>query len=169
MSNVGDRSIQRAASRLRFGVFAAMILIVLAYLAAAFDLHLANVHVEHRSHEIAAAYAELIGAGSLALLLVALFELSRMLGRIAAGELFSNSVIRRFRGFALWLLVMALFELVAPIVAGIAGATATYPHQVRMTLDLRDLLTLGITLLLFLLASLLERARGLDEEMREFV
>ena len=30
---------------------------------------------------------------------------------IAAGELFSVPVIRSFRGFAFWLLLMALFEL----------------------------------------------------------
>ena len=69
----------------------------------------------------------------------------------------------------MWLLVMALFELIAPIVAGLAGATPSYQHKFRIGIDLRDLLTVGITLLLFLLARLLERARRLDEEVREFV
>ena len=65
---------------------------------------------------------------------------------------------------------MALFELVAPIVRGIAGAPGVRRRTgFAFALDLRDLLTVGITLLLFLLARLLERARGLDEEMREFV
>jgi hypothetical protein len=64
---------------------------------------------------------------------------------------------------------MALFELIAPIAVGWAGAWNSYPHKVRMAIDLRDLLTVGITLLLFLLARLLERARRPDEEMREFV
>ena len=63
---------------------------------------------------------------------------------------------------------MALFELLAPIfVAASPRARASAPGA--LVLDLRDLLTVGITLLLFLLARLLERARAIDEEMREFV
>ena len=155
--------------RLRLGVFAAMGLIVAVYLAAVLNVQVAHAHVEHRLDGIPAPYSELIGAGGIALLLVALFQLSQMLGRIAAGELFSTAVISHFRAFALWLLLMALFEFFAPIVAGLANAGASYPHRLRLTIDLRDLLTVGITFLLFLLASLLDRARRLDEEMREFV
>jgi hypothetical protein len=169
MSNLADQSIPRAAARLRIGVFAVMALILLIYLAARFQVQIAHAHVEHEFAGVPAPYAQLIGDVSIVLLLVALFRLSRMLGGIAAGELFSAAVVSHFRGFALWLLVMALFELIAPIAVGWAGAWNSYPHKVRMAIDLRDLLTVGITLLLFLLARLLERARRLDEEMREFV
>jgi hypothetical protein len=165
MSNLADQFIPRAAARLRIGVFAVMALILLIYLAARFQVQ----HVEHEFAGVPAPYAQLIGDVSIVLLLVALFRLSRMLGGIAAGELFSAAVVSHFRGFALWLLVMALFELIAPIAVGWAGAWNSYPHKLRMAIDLRDLLTVGITLLLFLLARLLERARRLDEEMREFV
>jgi hypothetical protein len=169
MSTVSsNESICRAASRLRLAIFAAMALMILVYVAARFDLRLGQLRFEDR-HGAGTPYGSLIAAGSMVLLLIALFRLTQMLNRIAAGELFSAAVIRHFRGFALWLLLMALFELIAPLAAGVLGATHSYPHHVRLALDLRDLLTVGTTLLLFLLASLLERARRLDEEMREFV
>lgn len=169
MSSPTDRSIRRAASRLRVGVFVVMALVVALYLSALLDLRLAHARVEHQIEGLSATYGWAIGVGGILLLLVALFRLSQMLGRIAAGDLFSTAVIGQFRAFALWLLLMALFDLLAPIAAGVAGAASGYPHRLRIAVDLRDLLTVGITLLLFLLASLLDRARRLDEEVREFV
>lgn len=169
MSNQHDEPIRRSASRLRILVFAAMALIVLVYVAAQLNLQFGGAHVEYRGRELGVPYEQAIGAISLLLLLTALFRLAQMLRLIADGELFTMPVIRHFRGFALWLLVMAAFEMVAPVAAGMLGAAATRPHLVRLMFDLRDVLTLGITLLLFLLANLLERARRLDEEMREFV
>jgi hypothetical protein len=169
MSSHSDELIRRSAIRLRMIVFAAMAVVGLAYAAASLNLQPAHAHVEYRLDGVASGYEELIGAGSLVLLLMALFRLTQMLGRIAAGELFSAVVIARFRGFAWWLLLMALFELFAPIVAGLAGASDGAHRYMRLAIDLRDVLTVGITLLLFLLARLLERARLLDEEVREFV
>ena len=82
--------------------------------------------------------------------------------------MFSVEVIRNFRRFASWLLLMALWELLAPIVLAIAFRPAG-PHKIQMVIDFREVLTLGTTLLLFLIARLLEHARRLDEEVREFV
>jgi len=155
--------------RLRALVYAAMALVVLIYVASQLNLQFAGAHVEYRGRGLDVPYEQWIGAIALALLLIALFRLTQMLGRIGTGELFSMPVIRHFRGFALWLLVMAAFEMIAPIAAGVLGAATGEPHRLRLTFDLRDVMTLGITFLLFLLARLLERARGLDEEMREFV
>jgi hypothetical protein len=42
-------------------------------------------------------------------------------------------------------------------------------HTFAFKLQLRDLLTIGVTLIFFLVARLLERARAIDEEMREIV
>jgi hypothetical protein len=167
MSNVADEAIPRSASRLRLFVFAVMAAIVLVLVAAGLNLQLAHAHIEY--HLRGMPYEEPIAAGSALLLLVALLRLAQMLGQVAAGELFTVKVIRHFRAFALWLLLMALFEFVAPIMAGVGGARAGQPHVVRINIDLRDLLMVGLTLLLFLLARLLERARRLDEEVREFV
>ena len=62
---------------------------------------------------------------------------------------------------------MASFALVAP-----TAAELLRPHgggRIEILIDFRQVLTLGVTLVLFLVARLLERARRLDEEMREFV
>jgi hypothetical protein len=167
MSNAWNDPIRISAARLRLLVFFAMASVVLIFAAARLDLQLAHAHVEYRLH--GTPYEPYIALGSIVLLVVALFRLTQMLSEIARAQLFGVPVIRHFRGFALWLLLMAVFEFVAPLVAGVLGAGASRPHMVRITIDLRDVLTVGITLLLFLLARLLERARRLDEEMREFV
>lgn len=164
-----NETIRRAAFRLRVAVFAAMALMLVIYVAARFDLQMARTHIAYEIHAADEPFGKPIGDVSIALLMIALFRLTQMLGGIANGEMFSAAVIRSFRGFAFWLLLMALFGLFAPLVVGFAAASTGPRHQVRLVLNLRDLLTVGITLLLFLLASLLERARRLDEEMREFV
>lgn len=170
MSRSSDERIRRSASHLRLLVFVTMAVIALLFAAASLKLQLGHVHFEYRSRDnIGSPYDPWIEGVGLALLLVALLRLTEMLGRIAGGELFSVEVVRRFRNFAFWLLLMAAFELLAPILAELAGASGGYPHRIALAVNFRDILTLGITLLLFLLASLLERARRLDEEVREFV
>ena len=170
-----NKSIPQSAARLRLGVIFAMSLIAALYLAARFGLSVAAVHVEFRRAGLSLETARLLGDGTVILLLVALAQLARMLGLIAAGELFTARVIGAFRRFALWLMLMALFGFVAPMVAAIALASSaaaaggTGPHRLELMFDLRDLLTLGITLVLFLLARLLERASELEAEVREFV
>ena len=84
--------------------------------------------------------------------------------------IFGIEVIRRFRSFAWWLLLMSLLEMVGPWIAPIvrpAGQRGPKGNQLRARpsrpADRR------LTLLLFLLARLLERARAIDEEMREIV
>ena len=167
MSNLSDDAIRRSAHRLRILVFAAMAMIAVVVVAPGLNVQLAHAHVEYRLH--GTPYEQLIAAGSVALLLIALFHLTRMLGLIAAGQTFGVKVVRHFRGFASWLLAMALFEFAAPILATFVALRPSGPHLVRLNIDLRDALTVAITLLLFLLARLLERARRLDDEMREFV
>ena len=162
-------NVARAAARLKWAVIVALVLMLLLYVAARFDLQLGRAHVEYRVHGSSHTSAKLIGDGTMILLAVALVQLVLMLGRIARGELFSAAVIRHFRGFALWLLLMALFGLVGPIAVDLATPQEDIHRQIRIAIDLREVLTLGITLLLFLLASLLERAQRLDDEVREFV
>lgn len=161
--------IARSASNLRLIVIGAVALMLLLYIFARFDLRLGQAHVEYRLHGSSSGAARLIGDGSMILLVVALVHLVLMLGRIARGELFSPGVIRHFRGFALWLLLMAVFGLLGPIAVELAQPRPSGPHLHRIAIDYREVLTVGITLLLFLLANLLDRARRLDEEVREFV
>jgi hypothetical protein len=149
-------------------VIATMALMVALYLAARFGLRLGSAHVEYRIHGWNLPYARPVGDISMALVLVALFRLTQMLGRIAAGELFSAKVIGQFRSFAFWLLVVALFGMLAPFASQAFGAAGPV-HRLELAIDFRDVLTVGATLVLFLIARLLERARALDEEMQEIV
>jgi hypothetical protein len=145
-----------------------MVLMVALHMAGRFGWGLGPIHIEQRVHPEARPVAAEIGDGTLLLFLIAMLQLSRMLGRIAWGELFSASVVRSFRAFALWLLLAALFRLLAPIVAAFFDSFSNRSHMV-LILDFPQVLTVGTTLLLFLIARLLEHARRLDEEIREFV
>ena len=161
-----DFVIRRAAVRLRWAVLVAITFMVGLYLTARFGLPLAGVHIVHRQ---SAGSSPLIGDLGIVLLVVALVRLVQMLGAIAAGQLFSTTVVRRFRGFAFWLMLMALIGLLGPIVAEFIRAQGEPFSRMQIVLDFRQILTVGVTLLLFLLARLLERARDYEAEAREFV
>ena len=163
-----DDGIRRSAKRLRVVVFGAMAIMVLLYASARLGLGLGRAHVEYRIHGPNLPSTRLIGDISVLLVLIALFQLTQMLGRIAAGEMFSAAVIGRFRSFAFWLLLVALFGVLAPLAAHAMRPSAKM-HRLELAIDFRDVLTIGATLVLFLIARLLERARRLEEEMREFV
>lgn len=161
-------SIAKTAARLRWAVRIVWGCILLVYVAGRFGLDVGALKVQARatSGDVGAyiSVADLL----IVLLSVALWQLSRMLGAIAAGDLFSARVIGNFRGFALWLLVVAVVGIIAPI--AVALLTGSDPgHRFEFKLQLRDLMTIGITLILFLVARLLERARTIDEEIREIV
>ena len=167
-SHAVNDAIARSAARLRLIVFAAMAIMVLLYAAARFGLQVGSAHVEYQSHANPLV-SRAIGDVSLLLLVVAMFRLTQMLGRIAAGETFSAGVIGSFRSFAFWLLLMAAFGLLAPPLSQLLNSAAGGVHRVELQIDFQEVLTVGVTLVLFLLARLLERARRLDEEIREFV
>ena len=161
--------IARSAARLRLIVFTAMGLIVLLYLAARLGLQIGRARVEYHAHMAANGSTWFIADAGVALLVVALLQLTQMLGRIASGELFSVGVVRSFRSFAFWLLLTALLGLFGPPLNSLLQMKAGDGHAVRFAIDFREVLTVGVTSVLFLLARLLERARLLDEEMREIV
>jgi hypothetical protein len=164
-----DSSIQIAAARLRWLVIAALAVLLLLFAVAQLGLPLAGIHVEYRTHGMAPAGNRLLGAGTMILLTVAMVRLVQMLGRMASGELFTIEIVRRFRGFAFWLLAMALFGFLAPTVAGLIFSQPGAAHRIALIFDVRELLIVAITMLLFLLARLLERARELESEVQEFV
>ena len=162
-------AICRSAARLRLAVFAVIVVMILLYGAARLGLQVGHARIEYGTHGPDISIVRLAGDVSIALLLVALYRLTEMLRLIAGGDLFGVEVIRRFRSFAWWLLLMALFELAGPFLFQLASVATGTLHQIHLTIDSRDVLTVGVTLLLFLLARLLERARGIEEEMREIV
>ena len=165
---MNDDPIRRSAKHLRLGLFTAMGLMVALYLIARFGIRLGATHVEYRIHGPDLPYVRLIGDVTTLFVLVALFRLTQMLGRIASGEMFSAAVIGRFRSFSFWLLAVALLSVLAPI-AGQALRPPAAVHRIELAVDFREILIVEATLVLFLVARLLERARALDEEMREIV
>lgn len=156
----------RSASRLRWAVIAALALMGSLYLAARLGLRIAGARVEYGPHALPGETGVIADLG-MAMLFIAFIRLTQMLGAIARGQLFSPTVIRLFRGFAFWLLLMAATGLIGPILT--EALTRKSGDPVRLIIDFRQILTAGVTLLLFLIARLLERARAIDEEVQEFV
>ena len=163
-----ENSIAQSAARLRLSVLALMIILGLLYGAAGLGLDVGGMRFDYRHHVPTAEFARIASHVSMALLGLALFRLTQMLRAIADGDYFSAQVVERFRGFAFWLLAMALLGAVAPILVGLLDRRSGHA-ALTLRLDVREVLTAGITLILFLLAKLLERARELDAEMREIV
>ena len=166
---MSSSGISRTAGRLRLAVWIFWSCIIAVYIAGRLGLSLNGV-VEVRAHaSTAGASTPIIVADVTILLLsIALYHLTRMLGAVAEGDLFSARVVGAFRAFAFWLLLVAMVWVAAPIVAVLlTGPDET--HRLAFKLQLRDILTIGISLILFLVARLLERARTIDEEMREIV
>ena len=161
--------IGKTAKRLRWAVWIFWACIILAYVAGRLGLSLRGA-VEVQAHSSAAESGTpmIVADITILFLSVALYQLSRMLGAIGEGDLFSARVVGAFRSFAFWLLVMAAVWVVAPIVA-VFLTGPNDAHRLEFRLQLRDVLTIGIALILFLVARLLERARTIDEEMREIV
>jgi hypothetical protein len=168
-SQAKNDNIERSATRLRIAVFVTMGAMVLLYIAARLGLQFGHAKVIYEEHGAGTPASRLINDVCVGLLVVALFRLTEVLKRIADGDLFGIQVIRSFRSFAWWLLLMSVLELVGPTLGELVDAPSGTAHQIRFTIDSRDLLFLGITIFLFLLARLLERARAIDEEMREIV
>ena len=161
--------IGKTAERLRWSVWISWACILAAYVAGRFGLSFKGlVEVQAHSSEGDTGTPMVVADISILLLSVALYHLSRMLGAIAAGDLFTARVVGAFRAFAFWLLLVALVWVVAPIVAVVLTGPDE-AHRLAFRLQLRDVLTIGVALILFLVARLLERARTIDEEMREIV
>ncbi len=161
--------IGRTAKRLRWALWIFWACILAAYLAGRLGLSAGGeVRVEAHSSASEAGTPMIVADITILLLSVAFYQLSKMLGAIAEGDLFSARAVGAFRAFAFWLLLVAILWVVAPI-AAVFLAGPSDPHRLEFRLQLRDVLTIGVALILFLVARLLERARAIDEEMREIV
>jgi len=163
-----DSPIGRDARRLRRQVIGGAVVLLLSYVAARFGLRIGPLIVQQRAPIEVATRQPLIGDCVMVLLIIALYWLTEALRGIIAGGLFSSFVVRRFRLFAAWLMAMALFRLFAPLFIEGLQARSGGP-TVILVLDVPDLLLVGITLLLFLIARMFERARLIQEEMSEIV
>jgi hypothetical protein len=165
---VNDDPIRGYARNLRIGVLVAFALIVGLVVCGHLGVRVGNAPVLLESRS---AGDGLLGVsdGTLLLLGVAIYWLSEALRAVAAAQLFSRDVVRRFRLFALWMLIMALFSTIMPMVLGAVGPGSYGRHRIAIVIDVRDLLLVGLTLLLLLIARMLERARAIEDEMSEIV
>ena len=164
-----DLAIRRSAARLRIGVITAFALVLVLILCAHLGLSLGRAHVLLQSRLPQNPGVFQTDDGILLLLAIAIYWLTEALRSIAAGELFSRVVVRRFRLFALWMLIAALFSALAPTMVAAFADSPSGRHRVMLVADVRDLLLISLTLLLFLIARMFERARAIEEEMSEIV
>ena len=165
---MANSDIGRTATGLRWAVWIFWAFVLLAYAVGRLGLTFGIVRVQAHSAAGDAPSFMMIADISILLLSVALYQLTKMLGAIAEGDLFSARVVRAFRAFAFWLLLVALVWIVAPVVAVLLAGPGDV-SRLEFRLQMRDLLTVGIALILFLVARLLERARTVDDELREIV
>lgn len=165
---MNNPAIAQSARRLRLVVLAGIALIVAIYLLGRLGPELGPIRVE--SHTAATGWAgrALIDL-TLALFVAALFRLAQMLRAIADGPLFGPRVTRAFRGFAFWLFLATLVDVVAEPAIAVAQTLKSGGGRAALVFELRDLLMLAGALFLFLLARMLEQARAIEAELEEIV
>jgi hypothetical protein len=159
--------VARGARRLRFVLDVAIVAVALLYLLARLEADVGTLKVVFGDHPGPVWATWLLDLG-IVLLLVALLRLHQMLTLLAAGELFSVGVVRRFRDFAFWLMLSAACGFAAPLLGNLSRGHAS-DGAIRLAFDMRQLLFLAIAALLFLIARLLERAREFEQDSREIV
>jgi hypothetical protein len=164
-----DLTIRRSAARLRIGVITAFALVLGLILCGRLGLSIGRAHVLLQSRFPGSSSVFQTDDGILLLLGVAIYWLTEALRSVAAGGLFSRVVVRRFRLFALWMLLAALFSALAPTIIAAFADSPPGRHRVMLVADVRDLLLISLTLLLFLIARMFERARAIEDEMSEIV
>jgi len=161
-------SIARSALRLRFIVMIGIVLIVTIYLIGELGPQIGPVLVQSQAG--AEGWPGTVVTGlTLALFILALVRLAQMLTAIANGPLFGPSVTRAFRGFAFWLFLGTLADVVAPPLVALAGPLSAGRGRAELIFELSDLLMLVGALFLFLLARMLEQARALEAELEEII
>lgn len=106
-----------------------------------------------------------------ALMLFGLYQLLLLLGEIEKGELFSSGVTRPLRTFALCIMVASVMAaVVAPlIVFFMPDCDPSGVCRRRLTMDMRGLLNLIISLVFFLVARLLDEARRIEDDNRQII
>jgi hypothetical protein len=154
---------------LRGGVVFGWALLILAYVAGRFGLAAGSLRFEAQTATPSLHLPVAAGDVTMVLLSVAMFRLVQMLTAIGASQGLSALAVKAFRGFAFWLFLLALFGLAAPIVPELIRAAAGGDTVYAFPIGVRSVLTALIALILFLVARLLERARVIEEELREIV
>lgn len=160
--------IARSARRFRFVVLTAIALIAIIYVIGRMGPQVGPFRVETHP-DVPGWLGVTLTDVTLLLFVVALVRLAQMLGAIADGPLFGPPVTKAFRGFAFWLFLATLIDVVAAPVISIVQAVRAGGGPAQLVFELRDLLMLLGALFLFLLARMLEQARSLETELEEIV
>lgn len=169
MGDMEQDRIRRLAGRLRLLVWAMIVGTAAVYLAARLGTEVGQTRlVTMAASSPAVASPAWVADVSLALVLVALWQLAEMLRLVGRGDHFSPAAIRRFRGFALFLFLASAVMFLAPLTLAFV-TTPPGPEQLRLPVRLRELLTMLVTGALFLVARLLEQARQIDSDLKEIV
>ena len=169
MGDIGHDRIRRLAGRLRLLVWAMIVGTAAVYLAGRIGTEIGQTRlVTIGASDPAVASPIWVQDLSIALVLLALWQLADMLRLVGRGDHFSSAAIRRFRGFALSLFVASAVMFLAPLIIAIASSHPG-PEEVRLPVKLRELLTMLVTGALFLVARLLEEAGQIDSDLKEIV
>jgi hypothetical protein len=165
---MNNPAIASSARRLRLLVWAGIVLIVGIYLLGRLGPQFGPVRVETRG-DVAGWEGRALIDLTLLMFVIALFRLAQMLGAVADGPLFGPRVTRAFRGFAFWLFLATVVDVVAGPAIAIAERIANDGGRASLVFELRDLLMLAGALFLFLLARMMEQARAIESELEEIV
>lgn len=165
---MNNPAIASSARRLRLLVWVGIALIVGIYLLGRLGPQFGPVRVE-TDGDVAGWEGRALIDLTLLLFVIALVRLAQMLGAVADGPLFGPRVTRAFRGFAFWLFLATLVDVVAGPAIAIAEMIAGGGGRAALQFELRDLLMLSGALFLFLLARMMEQARAIESELEEIV
>jgi hypothetical protein len=160
-------SLPRLARRLRYTTIAVATGLVLVSLAAALVPESRHVTVE--AGGLPRGWGAAVALVTVALVVLALAQLVRMLGRIEQGERFTPGTTRDFRRFALWLLLAAITRIVLAPVIGFAHVLIARGRHFSLSLDDTDVVMLVVAAVLFLVARLFDEAARLEEDSRSIV
>lgn len=150
-------------------VWGFVLLVAAAYLIGRFGLAVGPM-VEVRYHASHLTWpAQAVSDVATIMFLVALVQLALLLRHIGHGELFGARVTGSLRRFAFWLFLSALVSIVGPTLVELATVDHRSGGAIHITADLRDLFYLVASLVLFLVARVIEEAAGIDAELREIV
>lgn len=165
---MNNPAIARSARRLRLLVWVGIGLIVGIYLLGRVGPQFGPVRVETHADGAGWGGRAMIDF-TLLLFVIALVRLAQMLGAVADGPLFGPRVTRAFRGFAFWLFLATLVDVISGPAMAIARKVASSGGHAALVFELRDLLMLAGALFLFLLARMMEQARAIESELEEIV
>lgn len=162
---------RRAARRLRLVTLAGIALILIGTVFVAFVLltgdpdapSAVRIETSGLAPVPAAALAALTGA----LLVIALFHLTRMLRAVEAGIAFPAPPLRRFAAFLFLAVLAAIFG--PPLIQFGLGLAGQAPREIQLAIGGGEALMLFVTGLFFFVARLLDAAQAVADDMDQIV